>query len=361
MDDKTIMANQDKIQSVLQNSRWASRFVASKDSEIRVQLISFPGVVGGVFHAHITGLTADYFGHADVSMTCTGCDSDYIIGQPRQHSYGTDFQEHESLLIDAFSFEVSFRIPYDTQATEEGSDWHLSIDFANGVSEVFAIPVCRTVDSDPEMTSVQIAADGLIQNKDQQRLSSQNTINDRVKPYTMTNSNGELSFRFPARTPARKTVLARGLGIFAGLWAVMVVSVLWFSKQPPLDLIFVFGGLLLIMLIIILFLLFGISNCKINEKNITAKHKLFGLPINWTKVNREDLAGFSTKSLGLTSGQAKTQSNYFVIAVIKPDPKTKQDVKQKKNSYRFLCVTAFDQYQARLLAKKLNDYWAIGQ
>lgn len=349
------MANQEKIQSVLENPRWASRTLAGKDSPIKAHLVTFPGVVGGDLRIQITGLTADYFGHTDVSVTCVGFDSDYVIGEHRSHSYGVDFQENESLLIEDFSFEISFRIPFGTQATEEGSQWHLLINFANGVSEVFEIPVCRTADSDPEMTSVRIAADGPLQKKHQQTSSSQNTIKHRIKPYTMTNSNGELNFRFPARTPGRKTVLVQGLGIFAGLWALMVVSVLWFSKEPPLDFIFVFGGMLVVILMGIVFLLFGVSHCKITKEKITTKHTLFGLPINWTKVNRDDLAGFSIKSLGLTSGQIKSQSNYLVIAVIKQDSEKKQD------TYRFLCVTAFDQYQARLLAKELNDYWGIGE
>lgn len=349
------MINQQKVQSVLENPRWASRTIEGRDSPIKAHLVTFPGVVGGDLRIQITGLTADYFGHTDVSVTCIGFDSDYVFGETGSHSYDFNFQENESLFIEDFSFEVSFRIPFEAQATEEGSTWNLKIDFANGVSEVFEIPVCRTADSDTEMTSVQIAANGPVEKKHQQISSSQNAINNRIKPYTMIKSNSELNFRFPARTPGRKTVLVQGLGIFAGLWAAMIVSVFWFSKEPPLGFIIVFGGMLVVMLMIIVFLLFGVSHCKITKEKITTKHTLFGLPINWTKANRGDVAGFSIKSLGLTSGQIKSQSNYLVLAVLKNESEKKQDL------YRFLCVTAFDQYQARLLAKELNDYWGIGK
>jgi len=146
------MANQ--IQSVLLDSRWASRLISGDTTDISLYLATFPGVVGGNFCGKITGLTPDYDGQVDVTITCTGFDSGSDSPSPM-----TYFQEIESFALQNSSFEFLFRIPYEARATEEDADWHLLINFSNGTSEVFEIPVCRTPESSPKLTSVQIAAE----------------------------------------------------------------------------------------------------------------------------------------------------------------------------------------------------------
>lgn len=157
------MLSPTEIQLLLRDSRWASKLVSGKTTSTNVYLATFPGLVGGKFSGEIMGLTPDQYGQVDITITCTGFDSD--SSSPVVH-----FQEVESISIQNSSLEFLFRIPYEAQATEEGADWHLLIDFSNVESEVFEIPICRTLESNPKLTSVQIAAEGQKLNKPTKRL-----------------------------------------------------------------------------------------------------------------------------------------------------------------------------------------------
>lgn len=338
------MVNQIQIQSVLNEARWASRTLTGKDSEINVHLVTFPGVVGGVFRAQFDGLKQDHFGEVNVSIISTGIDLGHPSDEHSSASPITHFQEVESLSVQNFSFEVMFRIPFEAQGTEEGAVWNLTIHFANGTSEIFEVPVCRTTNSHPEITAVQIAAAGYESKQHQQKTSVEN----QFKPYTMTHSNGELNLRFPSRIPGRVSVLAKGLGIVAGLWAVMLAIIAW-SSNGAFEPMFVFGLVLLIMLIAIVFMLFGVSYCKLNQDKLATTYKLFGLPIYWGNSSRSDVVGFSTLCLDPIQSPGKQQMNYVVTMMV------------KKSSKKFLCLTCFKQNEARMLAKQLNEFLGIGK
>ena len=337
------MVNQTNIESVLKDARWASRTLTGKHSDIEVHLTKFPSVVGGVFRAQVTGLSSDNYGQANITITCTSLDSDNAIDDFDAVSQSNHFEEAESLTIDNFSFDIMFHIPFDSVATEEGGSWHLSIYLSNGVVETFEVPVCRTDESNAELTSVQIAATGLNVKDNHQKESQQASPESLVKTFTVTKSIEEWKLQFPAHMPSRIPVFAKGLGIFTALWFVMV-SVIYWATNGALEPIIMLGLPLIIMLISIVFLLFGVTDCRINKETLMTKHKLFGLPLKWGKVNRSEIAGFSTVSLGVV----QMQLNYMLIA------------KTKKESSVFLGVTVFNQKEARVLAKQLNEYWDIG-
>jgi len=333
------MANQ--IQSVLLDSRWASRLISGDTTDISLYLATFPGVVGGNFCGKITGLTPDYDGQVDVTITCTGFDSGSDSPSPM-----TYFQEIESFALQNSSFEFLFRIPYEARATEEDADWHLLINFSNGTSEVFEIPVCRTPESSPKLTSVQIAAEAHKLKKHQPEKPLENSNKNRIKPYTITVSDSELDLRLPASHQGQVNSLATGLGIFAGLWAAILVIILWLTNDTP-DVIYVIGCLLLVMLIFAVFLFFGESHCILDKEKLIVKHKLFGIPINWSNTTRSDLAGVSTKFLAAIPKGKKSYSKYWVVA------------NTSESSTVLLGVSTLNQNDARMLTKQLNEFLGL--
>ena len=340
------MASQTRIQSVLDDARWASGTVSGKRSTVRVQLETFPGVVGGEFLVKIVGLTPDDFGQVDVAITCTGFDDDDSHDDSRSASPITYFQEVESLTIGDLSFEVAFWIPFEAIGTEEGATWHLSVYLGKGTSEIFEVPVCRTPESNPEITSVQIAAKDVGRKNHQEDKFRKNSNRDRVPPYTATNLNGEWNLRLPARTPGRSPILAKGLGIFAGIWAAMLASFYWLFEKN-LEPVVALGIPLIIMLLAIIFMLFGVSHCTLSREKLVTTHKLFGVPLNWRKTERHDLAGFKTVCLDTMPSPGRSRFNYLVTA------------KTKGFENVFLALTVFDQNEARVFARKLNQFYSI--
>ncbi len=340
------MASQTRIQSVLDDARWASGTVSGKHSTIRVQLVTFPGVVGGEFRLKVVGLTPDNFGQVDVAITCTGFDDGDSHDDSSSSSPITYFQEVESVTIGDLSFEVDFWIPFEALGTEEGAIWHLSVYFGNGTSENFEVPVCRTPESNPELTSVQIAATGVGCKKHQGERFRENSNKDCVPPYTATNLNGEWNLRLPARTPGRPPILAKGLGIFAGLWAAMLASFYWLFEKS-LGPVVALGFPLVIMLLAIIFILFGVSHCTLNREKLVTIHKLFGVPLSWRTTKRHDLAGFTTVCLDTIPSPGTSRFNYLVIA----------ETKGFENV--FLALTVFKQDEARVFARKLNQFYSI--
>lgn len=336
------MVNQTKIESVLKDARWASRTLSSKHSDIKVHLTKFPSVVGGDFRAQVTGLSSENFGQANISITCTSIDSVSSIDEFDSVSQTTHFQEVESLAIDAYSFDIMFHIPFDAVATEEGAYWSLSIYFSNGLVESFEVPVCRTDESNTQLTSVQIAATGLNLKENHQKESQHASADSLIKTYTVTKSREEWQLKFPAHISGRIPVLAKGLGIFTALWFVMFLVTYWASKGA-LEPVVILGLPLLIMLAFIVFMFFGVTHCLINKEMLITKHKLFGLPLKWNKVMRSEIAGFSTLSLGVI----QMQLNYMLIA------------KTKDESTVLFGLTVFNQKEARVIAKQLNEYWKI--
>lgn len=163
----------------------------------------------------------------------------------------------------------------------------------------------------------------------------------------MTCSDRELDLQLPASTKGHLNTLVTGLGVFAGLWACMIALFLWLL---PTDITFIiiFGGLLFIMLMSLVFLYFGVSHCKIDQDKLKIRHTLFGIPINWSNTNRQDLSGFSTIFLGVIPKEKGSHSKYFVVG------------KTKKLSNVFIGASTLNQNEARRLAKELNEFLGLG-
>lgn len=341
------MPSQNIIQVVLDDPRWASKIVSGKNSNIDVHLTTFPGVVGGEFRAHVTGLMPDHFGQVDVEITCTGFDDD-VSSDKFSSSLNSYFQEAASLSIHKLSFEIKFLIPFEAKGTEEGATWQLLIYLGDGTSEILEIPVCRTPKSNPEITSVQIAAAGVVVNDKQKNGLKKTSKTHHNKSYMMTRSNGELTLLTRTCAPGRPAILAKGLGIFAGAWAVLMFFFYWTFKDGNGFVGFA-SITLFVLFILLLFMLFGVSSCQFHKDKLVIKHKLFGIPLNWSNVDRSDLAGFSTKYLTSFPSPGRLKFKYFVIG------------QTNKLSNVFISLQVFDQEEAWILAKELNDYLEIGK
>lgn len=341
------MVSQNTVQSVLDDDHWASRIVSGKHSNIEVHLSTFPGVVGGEFRAHVTGLMPDHFGQVDVEITCTGFDDD-VSSDEFSSSLNTYFQEAASLSIHKLSFEIKFMIPFEAKGTEEGATWQLLIYLGDGTSEILEIPVCRTPKSNPEITSVQIVATGVEVNDKLKNGLKKTSKTHHNKSYMLTRSNGELTLLTRTCAPGRPAILAEGLGIFAGVWAVLMFYFYWIFKDGNGFIGFA-SITLFVLFISLLFLLFGVSSCQFRKDKLVIKHKLFGILLNWSNVDRSDLAGFSTKYLASFPSSGRLNFKYFVMG------------QTNKLSNVFISLQVFDQEEARMLAKELNEYIETGK
>ncbi len=336
------MESRTPTQSVLKDDRWASGVLLGKESKIKLHLTTFPGLVGGTFRSVVMGLTPDYFGEANVTVTCSVLDSSTSADGSNHNSAGIDFQEVELLLVDDLKFDILFHIPFEAHATEEGGVWQLIMQFVNGATEIFDIPMCRTRESNSEITAAHIASQRFDQKK-QQQSEVKNASNEiQAEPYTLEIAGGKLTLQ-SSPSPAGRPTFAKGLAIFTGLWVVMTVFFYWLL-DGPLNLVLVFGGFTVFMLICLIFLLYGTSHCIIDREQMVSKHKLFGCTLNSRKTDRGKLTGFSPKLLTTAPSNKKFPFQYWVIGLT------------ENNDSRIFSFTIFGQNEARVLAKKLSDF-----
>jgi len=324
------MVSQSPIQTVLNDPRWASGIVESKRSNVTVHLQSFPGVVGGEFRALVVDLLPEHMGRAEVTLSCTGSDS------------GNAFLEVETFQIQDPALEVHFLIPFEAKGSDEGHEWHLQIQFTSGATEVFEVPVCRTYESNPEVSEIEIAAAGL--NKKEQwhaARSEERSGSSWEKPYELTKADEELHLNIPSRVSGRPC-LAKGLAIFWGIWAAVTALFYWIF-EGELEPTVILGIPLIAMSVLLAFALFGVSKIKIGKDQLVQRHSLFGLSIP-KRVKRSDISSFDTKCVG-SLGDAN--GSWLVVA------------EKTNTSCMFLSAALLNKTDARTLVKRLNKFWGI--
>jgi hypothetical protein len=338
------MISQTPVQSVLDDPKWSSGVVASKRSDVAVRLQTFPGVVGGEFDAQLVGLLPQHMGHAEVTISSTGFDSDNYRSTREIRSSNADisFLEVEALQIDGPALRIQFLIPYEAKGTDEGYDWHLQIHFADGTTEVFEVPVCRTFESNPEVSELEIAAAGL--NKKEQwhaDRSEERLGHGRQKSFEVVKKGDKLLITIPSRTPGRPG-LAKGLGVFWGLW-VAATCFFYLIADGDIEPMVILGIPLIAMSILLAFLVFGKSRIKFCSDQMEQRHSLFGLSIP-KQVKRTDIAGFNTKCLG---SLGDTGGSYLVV------------VEKLDSTFVFLSAALFNKNDSHTLVKRLNQFWEL--
>jgi len=306
------MATQTPVQSVLDDPRWDSGIVTDNQSDIQIRLLTFPGVVGGEFKAQVIGLLPQHMGQAEVTISCAGFESSNHSREFRPSNTDICFLEVETFQIQDPSLQVQFLIPFESKGTDEGYAWHLQIQFASGTAAIFEVPVCRTHESNPEVSELEIAAAGL-NCKDQWQAE-----------------------RFEQRSPG----LAKGIGVFWVLWALVTI-LFYFIFEGDVEVMVLLGLPLIALSTLLTFALFGVSKIKFSKDQMERRHSLFGLSIPM-RVKRSDIAGFNTKCVGSLGDSG---GSYLVVA------------EKTDSSNVFLSAALLNKNDAQTLVKRLNGFW----
>lgn len=340
------MTTRTALETIIEDPKWATGTISGKRSDVAIVLQSFPGIVGGEFKALVTGLLPEHFGRAEVTISCVGVDP-HNRRQTNENYYSSNpdvsFLEVESLQIGGPTLQIHFLIPFEAKGTDEGFDWHLQIQFANGRTEVFEVPICRTCESSPEVSELEIAAAGLCR-KEQwyEQKEKVRSGRSRMKPFELRKTDDELLVSIPSRIPGRPC-LAKGLGIFWGIWATVTALFYWVF-EGEVEPMLILGIPLFAMTVLLAFMLFGVSKNRINQEGIVQRHSLLGLSFP-KRIKRSDVTGFLPKCIG-SLGDAG--GSYLIIA-------------ETKQANVFLSAALLNKSDARTLAKRLNSFWDIKQ
>jgi len=334
------MTTHTPVQSVLDNPRWASRSVTNSQSNVSVQLLTFPGVVGGEFKARIVGLLPEHKGRAEVTISCSGGSQNSASTTHGNHVI--PFLEVESFDVQDQPLTVHFLVPFESKGTDEGYVWHLQIQFANGTTEVFEVPICRTFESNPEVSELEIVSAGLSK-KDQWYAdrSEARFGRSRRKPFELSKENDDLLVSMPSFISGRPS-LGRGQEIF---WiivaAVAFVALLVMDGDiaPKLSLAIP----LIPIMVVLVFLRFGVSKLTFSNDQMKLRHSLFGISYP-TRVKRSNITGFLPKCMGSLGDEG---GSYLVVA----------ECKDSKSV--FLSAAMLNKNDAYTLVKRLNSFWDL--
>lgn len=338
------MAIQTQFESTIDDPKWASGTIVSQNSDVAVRLKKRPGVVGGQFKAQLVGLLPEHAGRAEVTLSSTGFESESRRCEIGTTSPDISFLEVGSFQIQSESVEIHFLIPYEAKGTDEGFEWILQIQFANGTIEVFEVPICRTHESNPEVTELEIAAAGL-NAKEQWYAQQPEERSGRSwrKPYELAKTDQELHVTIPSRISGRPS-LAKGLGVFWGLWASATALFYWISGGE-LEPMVILGIPLLAMSGLLVFLLFGISKNRLCERQLETRHTLLGFSIP-KRIKRTEIEGFLKLCVGSLGDPG---GSYLVVA------------RRKDSGNTFLSAALLNKSDAQNMVKRLNTFWGICQ
>lgn len=325
-------------ESWLSDARWSSNTLHSKLGKHWLTLKTQPGVVGGSFAAYIDGLKRDYYGQAQVTITSTITESSRDHNRTPFAVAVTDFLEVESVTVSGPRVDFAFTIPFEATCLSDGAVWTLWIEFGNGVSELFEIPVYRTQASDPTLTYLKLAS-----------ISSTEIAVNKTQPVTENKPSYSLSIdekliiKIPAKVTG-KPGLFKGLAIFSGLWAVVGIAFIIIAGLKDFPWFFFIP--IPVMALFLLFLYKGISSIEMDDKELKIKHSLFGIGLPFT-INKNSVAGFSYRCLGSMPSDTGPQAAYLLA------------VKTNENGLKILTPALMSQWDSRVLIKRLSEYWGI--
>lgn len=333
------------VESVLEDARWSSSNVVAESTNLR--LLTLPGIVGGEFRARLEGLFPTHLGEAVVTICCTGWERQRSSSEFKPSSPDIYFSEVECLQVVGPSLEIGFVIPFEAKGTEEDATWQLQIQFANGDTEIFEVPVCRTSTSDPKITAVTIAAAGVgLDSSESESRSLGKGKQRRRKPFELNEVDGELHLRIPSRTPGHPS-LAKGAGIICGIWAAATLFAGWIFFNETIEPLVILSIPLAGFSLLFAYALFGVSHTRLTKDKLIQRHVLFGIPIPRT-TNRSHISGFAPWCVDPMGAVSGGQVSYFVL------------VKRTHQNDLFTSFGLFNQDDARRLAKQLNEFWGIG-
>lgn len=334
----SVQPKSDDLQPWLNDPRWTFATMHAKEDTYRLVLNTLPGVIGGAFSASVKGIQRDLYGRAQITI------NGYVVQSNRDHEGDSpatlvdDFLEITFIDIKTSRIDLEFLIPFEATSVDDGAHWTLLIEFKNGTSEFFEIPVFRTYDSDPTLDSVKIAA-----------LNSAKIDETARPPHLPKLPSYELSItdKFRLQLPSSVTgqpSLFSGLAIVTGLWATVSVAfnLLFSSEGSPWVLFFP----LPIMGLLLLFLKKGVTTMEIDKNLMSVHYSLFGVSIPST-LKRENVVGFSMKCLGILPSANGTQAAYLL------------GVRQNEGGFKILTPALLNQWDSRLLVKRLNEFWEI--
>lgn len=323
-------------QAWLSDPRWTSNTFHAEQGKYWLTLKTMPAVIGGNATGYIDGLQPQFHGKAQVTITCTVVKSSRNHDRTPSATMVTEFMEVETIDVSGPRVDFSFLIPFETPSVSDGADWTLMVEFENGVAELFQIPVYRTADSDPALSTVKIASVNSAGITDTPARSE-------TKPSYSLTINDKLRLEIPLRVSGKPS-LATGLGIFFGLWAAVSVVIILVAgvKDGP----WFFFIPLPVMAFILLFLIKGTTVIEVDDKMLSIKHRLFGVGIP-SRINREEVEGFSTKCFGSLPSDTGPQASYTLA------------YKRSGVASKMLTPALLSQWDSRLLIKRINEYWDL--
>ena len=340
--------------SVLENPNWSAGVVQAQRSELQLFLNTIPGIVGGEFHAELCGIEAGVLGTADVTLACTCWDGSSNRSRPSS-SPNIHFYEIERFEIKHSKVDIRFLIPFEAKGTEEDATWQLVIDLPNGISEVFEVPICRTDESNPEISSIQIASYGLNvgqteefqskssseSNQFHSRSSRNDSRSENSKFYQLQQDERALHLRIPGHVPGHPSFVKSGL-IMTLIWVAFVGLVAWLIDEGigPWLIAGVPGALLASLTV---FARFGVTVVDLNQNELIVRYRLFGL--GWTKrLEVENIDGFKSCCVGELPAKGGGQISYAMM------------VSAKTSNSSFIGAGLLNQSESRILSKKLNGF-----
>lgn len=339
-------------ETIRENPHWAAGVVRANRSELQLLLNTIPGVVGGEFHAELHGIATGLSGTADVSLTCTRWDNSSRHAR-KSSSPNTHFYEIERVEITNSKLDIRFLIPFEAKGTEEDATWELVVELPSGTSEVFEVPICRTDESNPEITSVQIASYGLgveeSENPQRQSSSESNEFGaganrnaskrKNSKPYQLQLNETSLQLKIPSHISGRPSFFQGGL-IMTLIWVTFVGLVAWLIDEgvEPWLIAGIPGALFASLTA---FARFGVTTVELNPEELAVRYRLFGL--GWTKrIQVPDIDGFKPSCMGKLPTKGGGQISYAMM------------VSDKASRTSFLGAGLLNQSESRTLSKKLN-------
>lgn len=342
------------IERLLENPLWSTGVVQTSRSELRLLLNTIPGVVGGEFHAELSGIKAGLSGTADVSLTCTSWDM--CTSRTRQPSSpNTHFYEIERVEIKHSKLDIRFLIPFEAKGTEEDATWELVVELPDGTSEMFEVPICRTDESDPEITSIKVSSlgsgDEAFEENQQQGSSKssqyqarphRNTFKqENSKPYQLRLDENTLHLRIPGHVLGRPSFAKGGL-IVTLIWVGFAGFVAWLIDEGigPWLIAGIPGTLLASFTV---FARFGVTEVELNQIELAVRYRLFGL--GWTKrIPIVDIDGFKSCCVGKLPTKGGEQISYAMM------------VRDNASRSSFIGAGLLDKPESRTLSTKLNGF-----
>lgn len=341
-------------ETVLENPLWSAGVVQARRSKLQLFLNTIPGVVGGEFHAELCGIEAGLSGTADVTLSCTSWDGS--SNHARQSSSpNSHFYEIERVEIKHSKVDIRFLIPFEAKGTEEDATWQLVVDLPNGTSDIFEVPICRTDESNPEINSIQIASYGLNVRESEEyqsqgsiesdqfhsRSSRKDSKSENSKAYQLQQDERALHLTIPGHVPGRPSFVKGGL-IMTLIWVGFVGFVAWVIDEGigPWLIAGVPGALFASLTA---FARFGVTMVELNQNELSVRYRLFGL--GWTKrLEVANIDGFKPCCVGKLPAKGGGQISYAMM------------VSAKTSNSSFIGAGLLNQFESRILSKKLNGF-----